>query len=57
VACHKYDLAAAKKFGFNVAFIPRPLEFGPGGKVDTSPEGYFDAMAPNLVALATTLGA
>lgn len=57
VACHKYDLAAAKKFGFNVAFIPRPLEFGPGGKTDTAPEDYFDAMAPSLVDLAKVLGA
>jgi 2-haloacid dehalogenase len=57
VACHKYDLAAAKKFGFNVAFIPRPLEFGPGGKTDTSKEDYFDAMAPSLVDLAKVLGA
>jgi 2-haloacid dehalogenase len=57
VACHKYDLAGAKKFGFNVAFIQRPLEFGPAGKVDTGPEDYFDFMAPNLEALAGQLGA
>jgi 2-haloacid dehalogenase len=55
VACHKYDLAAAKKFGFHVAFIPRPREFGPNGKVDTSPESLFDAMAPSLVELAKVL--
>lgn len=57
VACHKYDLAAAKNAGFHVAFIPRPLEFGPNGKVDTTEERYFDAMAPNLVQLAKLLGA
>lgn len=55
VACHKYDLAAAKKFGFKVAFIPRPLEFGPSGHVDIGTEAYFDAMAPSLIDLATLL--
>ncbi len=52
VACHKYDLAAAKQFGFKVAFIPRPREFGPQGHADVEPEAYFDAMAPSLVELA-----
>ncbi|HRH87694.1 MAG TPA: haloacid dehalogenase type II [Rubrivivax sp.] len=55
VACHKYDLAAAKKFGFKVAFIPRPLEFGPGGQLDVRAEAYFDAMAPSLIDLANLL--
>ena len=55
VACHKYDLAAAKKFGFKVAFIPRPLEFGPHGQADVGAEPYFDAMAPSLVDLAKLL--
>ncbi len=52
VACHKYDLAAAKQFGFKVAFIPRPQEFGPRGQADAGAEPYFDAMAPSLVDLA-----
>lgn len=34
VACHKYDLKAAKSFGFKRAFVPRPLEFGPSTKLD-----------------------
>lgn len=57
VACHKYDLVAAHKFGFNVAFIPRPFEFGPNGKVDTGREDYFDMMAPDLTAIADLLDA
>ena len=57
VAAHKYDLAAAKKFGFSVAFLPRPLEYGPHGKVDITPEGYFDVMQPDLVRIAEALGA
>lgn len=28
VACHKYDLKAARAFGMRTAFVPRPLEFG-----------------------------
>jgi 2-haloacid dehalogenase len=57
VAAHKYDLAAAKKFGFSVAFLPRPLELGPHGKVDVTPESYFDLMEPDLGRIATALGA
>jgi 2-haloacid dehalogenase len=57
VACHKYDLAGAKTFGFNTAFIPRPLEFGPKGKVDLAPEPYFDLVAKDFVDLADKLGA
>ncbi len=57
VAAHKYDLAAAKKFGFSVAFLPRPLEYGPHGKVDITPEPYFDVMQPDLVRIAEVLGA
>jgi 2-haloacid dehalogenase len=56
VACHKYDLEAAKAFGFSVAFIPRPFEFGPVGKADICDEKYFDAFAPTLTALAELLG-
>ncbi|MCX7176206.1 MAG: haloacid dehalogenase type II [Proteobacteria bacterium] len=56
VACHKYDLKAAKALGFKVAFIPRPLEFGPKGKVDLAPEPYFDLFAKDLNDLARTLG-
>lgn len=55
VACHKYDLVAAKQFGFKVAFIPRPMEFGPRGQTDAGAEPYFDAMAPSLVELADLL--
>jgi 2-haloacid dehalogenase len=56
VAAHKYDLAAAKEFGFSVAFLPRPLEYGPHGKVDVTPESYFDLMQPDLVRIAEALG-
>jgi 2-haloacid dehalogenase len=57
VACHKYDLKAAKELGFKVAFIPRPMEFGPKGKVDLAPEPYFDLFAKDLNDLARMLAA
>lgn len=56
VACHKYDLEAAKAFGFKVAFIPRSLEFGPSGKVDIALEPWFDLMPNDVVDLADELG-
>lgn len=55
VACHKYDLAAAKTFGFKVAFVPRPLEFGPHGETDVETEADFDVMAPDLTEMANLL--
>jgi len=57
VACHKYDLRAAKAFGMQTAFVRRPLEFGPGATPDLSDEPYFDIAADNFVELASKLGA
>lgn len=57
VACHKYDLAAARAFGMRTAFVARPLEFGPGVRADTEPEEWFDVYAPDFLALAQALGA
>jgi 2-haloacid dehalogenase len=56
VACHKYDLKAARAFGMRTAFVPRPLEFGPNSKPDTGPETWFDLYAESFVALAQALG-
>ncbi|HVJ55530.1 MAG TPA: haloacid dehalogenase type II [Aliidongia sp.] len=56
VACHKYDLKAAKAFGFWTAFLPRPLEYGPGVQISTSPEEFIDVMAADLVDLAARMG-
>lgn len=57
VACHKYDLAAARAFGMRTAFVARPLEFGPSGRPDTAREDWFDVYAADFVALADALGA
>lgn len=55
VACHKYDLKAARSFGMRTAFVARPLEFGPNGKPDTEPETWFDLYTDSFVALAHAL--
>jgi len=34
VAAHNYDLAAAQALGLRTAFVPRPLEYGPGQTTD-----------------------
>lgn len=57
VACHKYDLKAARAFGMRTAFVARPLEFGPEAKPDTAPEPWFDLYTNSLLALACDLDA
>jgi 2-haloacid dehalogenase len=57
VACHKYDLKAARAFGMKTAFVPRPLEFGPEATPDISPEGWFDIYATSFIDLADKLQA
>jgi 2-haloacid dehalogenase len=57
VACHKYDLAAARSFGMRTAFVARPLEVGPDAGPDTAPEDWFDVYAKDFVGLAQALGA
>lgn len=57
VACHKYDLKAARAFGMRTAFVARAQEFGPDAKPDTAPESWFDHYADSFVALARSLGA
>ncbi|MGD0632870.1 MAG: haloacid dehalogenase type II [Beijerinckiaceae bacterium] len=57
VASHKYDLVAAQQFGMRTAFVARPLEFGPSGKVDVTPDPRFDLNALDFNDLARQLGA
>ncbi|MFJ4375830.1 haloacid dehalogenase type II [Pseudomonas japonica] len=56
VACHKYDLLAAATLGLKTAFVARPLEFGPGGDVDTAFDARFDINAHDFLDLADQLG-
>lgn len=57
VACHKYDLMAARAFGMRTAFVTRPLEFGPGAAPDIAPEPWVDVHAKDFIELADILGA
>ncbi len=56
VACHKYDLHAASGLGLKTAFVARPHEFGPAGKVDVRFEDVFDINANDFPHLAEQLG-
>ncbi len=57
VAAHKYDLDAAKNQGLGTAFVARPLELGPGGKVDVSPNPAYGINATSFTDLVHALGA
>ena len=57
VACHKYDLAAARAFGMRTAFVTRPLEFGPGESPDIAPEDWIDVHAEDFLGLAAAMAA
>jgi 2-haloacid dehalogenase len=57
VAAHKGDLRAARSFGLKTAFVPRPLEHGPGRKLDVLHEAAFDINANDFNELAQKLGA
>jgi 2-haloacid dehalogenase len=57
VAAHPSDLRAAAACGLRTAYVPRPLERGPGGAMEPWREGEFDHVAPDFHALAVALGA
>ena len=56
VAAHPSDLRAAAACGLRTAYIPRPLERGPGGAMEPCAEGEFDLVADDIGQLATLLG-
>jgi 2-haloacid dehalogenase len=57
VAAHLGDLRAAKAVGLRTAFVTRPLEYGPAGKPDLTPDASVDVSAKDFNDLATQLGA
>jgi 2-haloacid dehalogenase len=50
VAAHPDDLRAARRCGLLTAYVPRPLEFGPGGEAEP-PDPAFDLMAADFLEL------
>ena len=56
VACHNFDLDAAKAVGFKTAFVRRPDEWGEQGPPDPEPNPQHDAIVDDFPELARVLG-
>jgi 2-haloacid dehalogenase len=56
VACHNFDLNAAKACGFKTAFVRRPHEWGAEGPPDPEPNPQHDIVAASFPELARRLG-
>lgn len=56
VACHNFDLDAARAVGFKTAFVRRPEEWGAEGPPDPEPNPASDIIVDDFPALATALG-
>ena len=56
VAAHKDDLAAARRCGFQTAFVQRPLEHGKEATADVSSDRRCTVNAADFVDLARQLG-
>lgn len=55
VACHNFDLNAARACGFKTAFVRRPDEWGPAGPPDPLPHPDCDVVVDNFDQLADHL--
>ena len=55
VACHNFDLDAAKKQGFKTAFVKRPREWGNDSPPDPEPNPIHDIVVDDFPALAKAL--
>ena len=56
VACHNFDLDAAKACGYTTAFVKRPDEWGPEGPPDPEPNPIHDIVADSFPDMARQLG-
>ena len=57
VACHNFDLMAARAVGYRSAFVRRPTEWGPSGPPDPVPNPAHDIVVDTFLDLAQQLGA
>ena len=55
VACHNFDLDAAKAVGFKTAFVRRPDEWGAEGPPDPEPNPQHDIIVESFPELAAAL--
>ena len=55
VAAHPKDLKAARASGLKTAFVPRPLEHGPGKELASTTDETFDVTASSFLELADKL--
>jgi 2-haloacid dehalogenase len=57
VACHNFDLDAARACGYQTAFVRRPDEWGAGGPPDPNPNPACTLIVDGFGELADRLGA
>jgi 2-haloacid dehalogenase len=57
VACHPWDLDAAKTRGLRTAYVHRPLEWGPGTERAMPAAGAYGVVCESFIELAEMLGA
>jgi 2-haloacid dehalogenase len=57
VACHNFDLDAAREQGYRTAFVRRPDEWGPSGPPDPVPNQATDLVVAGFAELAERLDA
>ena len=55
VACHNFDLDAARGEGYRTAFVRRPAEWGPDGPPDPVPNPATDLVVAGFAELAEHL--
>jgi len=56
VACHNFDLDAARGVGYRTAFVRRPDEWGPAGPPDPLPNPATDIVVDGFAELADHFG-
>ena len=56
VACHNFDLDAARECGYRTAFVRRPDEWGAGGPPDPVAKSHHDVIVNDFFVLADRLG-
>jgi 2-haloacid dehalogenase len=56
VACHNFDLDAARGVGYRTCFVHRPDEWGPAGPPDPVPNPATDLVVTDFAELAERMG-